>query len=50
MEWDEMTEEQKRDCYGSYVQELKDEWGDSAKPIYFEEFDAEWTGQIYECI
>lgn len=50
MEWDEMTEEQKRNCYESYVLEIEDECDDNAKPISFEEFDAEWTGYIYECL
>lgn len=50
MEWDEMTEEQKRSCYESYVQELKDAWGDEAKPVSFEAFDSEWSGQIYESL
>ena len=50
MEWDEMTYEQKRDCYESYVQELKYEWGDEATPVPFEVFDIEWSGYIYDCV
>ena len=50
MEWDEMTEEQKRDCYERYVQELKYEWGDKAKPISFKEYDDEWSGYIYDYV
>ncbi len=50
MLWDDMTEEEKRNCYDSYVQELKYEWGDNAKPIPFEMFDIEWSGQIYVCV
>lgn len=48
MEWDEMTEEQKKNCYESYVEELKYEWGDNAKSISFEAFDKEWTGKYYD--
>lgn len=48
MNWDDMTEEQKRNCYDSCVQELKYEWGDNAKPVPFETFDEEWSGQFYE--
>ena len=36
MNWDDMTEEQKRNYYDSWVQELKYEWGDNAKPVLFE--------------
>lgn len=50
MNWDDMTEEQKRNCYDSWVQELKYEWGDNAKPVPFETFDKEWSGQFYEVL
>ena len=50
MNWDDMTYEQKRNCYESWVQELKDEYGDNATPVPFETFDKEWSGQFYEVI
>ena len=50
MLWDKMTEEQKRACYDSWVEELKYEWGDRAKPIPFETFDEEWSGQEYDLL
>lgn len=50
MLWDEMTKEEKKACYDSYVEELKSEWGDDVKPIPFETFDEEWSGQVYECL
>lgn len=50
MEWDKMTDEQKRNCYESYVQEIRSEWGDKADPVSFDEFNDEWTGYVYECL
>ncbi len=50
MNWDDMTYEQKKNCYESWVQELKDEYGDNATPVPFEAFDQEWSGQFYEVI
>lgn len=47
MLWDDMTEEQQLACYTSYVEEFKNEWGDYAQPLSFEEFSYEWSGSIY---
>ncbi len=48
MLWDELTEEEKRACYDSYVQETRDEFGDRTKVISFEDYDKDWTGFIYD--
>ena len=47
MLWDELTQEQKKECYISYCGDLYYEYGEKAKPISFEEFDKEWSGFIY---
>ena len=33
-----MTEEMKKDCYESYVDEVRYEWGDYVTPITYEEY------------
>lgn len=33
-----MTEEMKKACYESYLGEFSYEWGDSKKPMTYEEF------------
>jgi len=38
MKWAELSEEQKKNCYDSYVGEMRYEWGDDAKVITYEEF------------
>lgn len=50
MLWDELTKEEKRACYDSYVQEIKDEYGDKADFISFEDYDKDWTGFIYDIL
>lgn len=50
MLWDEMTKEQKRECYNNWVEELKSAYGDNAKPVPFEAFDEEWSGQEYDLL
>ena len=47
MLWDDLTEEQQLACYISYVEEFKNEWGDYAQPLSFDEFSYEWSGSIY---
>ena len=38
MEWRDLTYQQKKECYMSYVCEIKDEFGDAAKHMTFDEW------------
>ena len=47
MEWKDLTEEQKKACYDSYVSEMIYEWGDKAKYLSFIDWcvDSEMLGE-----
>lgn len=38
LEWTKLTEEQKEECYKSYIADVISEWGDHAKYLTYEEW------------
>lgn len=48
MNFDDMTDEQKRNCYESYCGDIRYEWGDNAEVMSFEEFCKENDGFMYD--
>jgi len=38
MKWEELSNEQKQECYMSYCEDVRYEWGDRAKPMSYDEW------------
>lgn len=47
--WNELTNEQKRECYKSYCENINYEFGDNAKPMSYEEW-CEESEQLGEAL